>query len=114
MLEDREFYRVGGVAPIKVDVRVVTATNRTLKDEVMAGQVRADLYYRLNVLSIYLPPLRERRSDIPLLVRRFIHEFSKLHDRPFRGMEPAALQMLVDSPTSPASKPGKNPSSRMT
>jgi len=98
VLEDREFYRVGGVAPIKVDVRVVTATNRTLKDEVMAGQVRADLYYRLNVLSIYLPPLRERRSDIPLLVRRFIHEFSKLHDRPFRGIEPAALQILVDSP----------------
>jgi len=60
--------------------------------------VRSDLYYRLNVLSIYLPPLRERRSDIPLLVRRFIHEFSRLHDRPFRGIEPAALQILVDAP----------------
>jgi DNA-binding NtrC family response regulator len=98
VLEEREFYRVGGVAPIKVDVRVVAATNRPLKEAVDTGDVRSDLYYRLNVLSIYLPPLRERRSDIPLLVRRFIHEFSTLHDRPFRGIEPAALQILVDAP----------------
>ncbi len=98
VLEEREFYRVGGTAPIKVDVRVVAATNRPLKDAVMAGEVRSDLYYRLNVLSVYLPPLRERRTDIPLLVRRFIHEFSRLHDRPFRGIEPAALQILVDAP----------------
>ena len=98
VLEEREFYRVGGAAPIKVDVRVVAATNRALKDTVLTGEVRSDLYYRLNVLSIYLPPLRERRSDIPLLVRRFVHEFSKLHDRPFRGIEPAALQILVDAP----------------
>ena len=98
VLEEREFYRVGGAAPIKVDVRVVAATNRPLKEAVETADVRSDLYYRLNVLSIYLPPLRERRSDIPLLVRRFIHEFSKLHDRPFRGIEPAALQILVDAP----------------
>ena len=98
VLEEREFFRVGGAAPIKVDVRVVAATNRALKDAVLTGEVRSDLYYRLNVLSIYLPPLRERRSDIPLLVRRFVHEFSKLHDRPFRGIEPAALQILVDAP----------------
>lgn len=98
VLEEREFYRVGGVAPIKVDVRVVAATNRPLKEAVETADVRSDLYYRLNVLSIYLPPLRERRSDIPLLVRRFIHEFSRLHDRPFRGIEPAALQILVDAP----------------
>jgi DNA-binding NtrC family response regulator len=98
VLEEREFYRVGGAAPIKVDVRVLAATNRPLKAAVAAGFVRSDLYYRLNVLSIYLPPLRERRSDIPLLVRRFIHEFSRLHDRPFRGIEPAALQILVDAP----------------
>jgi DNA-binding NtrC family response regulator len=98
VLEEREFYRVGGVAPIKVDVRVVAATNRPLKQAVETADVRSDLYYRLNVLSIYLPPLRERRSDIPLLVRRFIHEFSRLHDRPFRGIEPGALQILVDAP----------------
>ena len=98
VLEEREFFRVGGGAPIKLDVRVVAATNRPLRDAVMSGELRSDLYYRLNVLSIYLPPLRERRSDIPLLVRRFIHEFSALHDRPFRGIEPAALQILVDAP----------------
>jgi DNA-binding NtrC family response regulator len=98
VIEEREFFRVGGAAPIKVDVRVVAATNRALKDAVLTGEVRSDLYYRLNVLAIYLPPLRERRSDIPLLVRRFVHEFSKLHDRPFRGIEPAALQILVDAP----------------
>ena len=86
VLEEREFFRVGGAAPIRVDVRVVTATNRSLKALVDAGEFRQDLYYRLNVLSIYLPPLRERRSDIPLLVRRFIHEFSRQHDRPFRGI----------------------------
>ena len=98
VLEEREFYRVGGATPIKVDVRVLAATNRPLREAMATGDIRSDLYYRLNVLSIYLPPLRERRSDIPLLVRRFIHEFSKRHDRPFRGIEPAALQILVDSP----------------
>ena len=98
VLEEREFYRVGGVAPIRVDVRVVTATNRALKELVEAGEYRQDLFYRLNVLSIYLPPLRERRSDIPLLVRRFIREFSTLHDRPFRGIGPEAMQILVDAP----------------
>jgi DNA-binding NtrC family response regulator len=98
VLEEREFYRVGGATPIRVDVRVLAATNRPLKEGVATGLIRADLFYRLNVLSIYLPPLRERRSDIPLLVRRFIHEFSKQHDRPFRGIEPAALQILVDAP----------------
>lgn len=98
VLEEREFYRVGGVAPIRVDVRVVTATNRGLKALVDAGAYRQDLFYRLNVLAIYLPPLRERRSDIPLLVRRFIHEFSTLHDRPFRGIGPEAMQILVDAP----------------
>ncbi|MEK7668588.1 MAG: sigma-54 dependent transcriptional regulator [Gemmatimonadota bacterium] len=98
VLEEREFYRVGGAAPIRVDVRVVTATNRSLKTLTEAGEFRQDLFYRLNVLSIYLPPRRERRSDIPILVRRFIHEFSRLHDRPFRGIGPEALQILVDAP----------------
>jgi len=98
VLEERAFYRVGGTAPIKVDVRVVAATNRGLKEMVEAGLFRDDLFYRLNVLGIYLPPLRERRSDIPTLVRRFIREFSRLHERPFRGMAPDAMQILVDAP----------------
>ena len=86
VLEEREFYRVGGAAPIRVDVRVVTATNRSLKALLDAGEFRQDLYYRLNVLSIFLPPLRERRSDVPILVRRFLErmeipERMRPHDR---------------------------------
>ena len=98
MLENRTFFRVGGVQPIKVDVRVIAATNRNLREQVALGEFRDDLYYRLNVLNIYLPPLRERREDIPLLVRRFIREFSKAHDRPFRGITAEAMQLLVEAP----------------
>jgi DNA-binding NtrC family response regulator len=98
VLESRTFFRVGGVQPIKVDVKVVAATNRPLRDGVALGEFRDDLYYRLNVLSIYLAPLRERPEDIPLLVRRFIREFGKAHDRTFRGITPEAMQRLVNAP----------------
>src|SRR5687768_3676415 len=98
VLESRTFFRVGGTQPIKVDVRVVAATNRALRDAVNLGEFRDDLYYRLNVLNIYLPPLRERRGDIPLLVRRFIREFSKAHDRQFRGITADAMERLVNAP----------------
>ena len=97
VLEDKTFFRVGGTQPIQVDVRVIAATNKSLKDRVALGTFRDDLFYRLNVLSIYLPPLRERRSDIPLLVRTFIAEFSKMHDRSFKGITPEAQQILVDA-----------------
>jgi DNA-binding NtrC family response regulator len=96
VLEEREFMRVGGTQPIKVDVRVIAATNQPLRESVEEGRFRADLFYRLSVLRIYLPPLRERREDIPMLVRRFIQEFSKQHDRPFHGISADAMQMLVD------------------
>ena len=98
VLENRTFFRVGGTQPIKVDVRVVAATNLNLRDAVHLGNFRDDLYYRLSVLNIYLPPLRERREDIPLLVRRFIREFAKAHDRPFRGITAEALERLVGAP----------------
>lgn len=98
VLEARTFFRVGGVQPIKVDVRVIAATNRPLRESVSLGEFREDLYYRLSVLNIYLPPLRERRDDIPLLVRRFIRELSKQHDRPFRGITADAMQRLVTAP----------------
>jgi DNA-binding NtrC family response regulator len=98
VLESRTFFRVGGTQPIKVDVRVVAATNRALREAVSLGEFRDDLYYRLNVLNIYLPPLRERRGDIPLLVRRFIREFSKTHDRQFKGITADAMQRLVSAP----------------
>ncbi len=97
VLEDREFFRVGGTQAIKVDVRVTAATNKSLREAVTLGQFRDDLYYRFNVLYIYLPPLRERRGDIPLLVRRFIAEIATAHDRAFRGITPEALQILVDA-----------------
>ena len=95
VLESRNFFRVGGTQPIKVNVRVIAATNRALREAVALGEFRDDLYYRLNVLNIYLPPLRERRGDIPLLVRRFIKEFARTHDRQFRGIAPEAMQRLV-------------------
>lgn len=98
VLEERKLTRVGGTAMIPIDVRVVAATNRPLRESVEEGAFRPDLYYRLNVLSIYLPPLRERREDIPLLVRRFIREFSSQHDRPFRGISAEAMEMLMSYP----------------
>jgi DNA-binding NtrC family response regulator len=97
VLESRNFFRVGGTQPIKVNVRVIAATNRALREAVALGEFRDDLYYRLNVLNIYLPPLRERRGDIPLLVRRFIKEFARTHDRQFRGIAPEAMQRLVSA-----------------
>lgn len=98
VLETRSFFRLGGTQPIKVDVRVVAATNRSLKDQVALGEFRDDLFYRLNVLSIYLPPLRERAEDIPLLVKRFVREFAAQHDRPFPGITVEAMQRLVAAP----------------
>jgi transcriptional regulator with PAS, ATPase and Fis domain len=98
VLESRTFFRVGGTQPIRVDVRVVTATHRALRDLVSLREFRDDLYYRLNVLNIYLPPLRERRGDIPLLVRRFTREFARQHDRTFRGIAPEAMELLVNAP----------------
>ncbi len=98
VLEEREVTRVGGGQAIPVDVRVVAATNRPLREHVEEGGFRADLYYRLNVLRIYLPPLRERKDDVPLLVRRFVAEFSRLHDRPFHGISADALGLLVEYP----------------
>ena len=97
VLENQSFFRVGGTQAIRVNVRVIAATNRSLKEEVALGQFRDDLYYRLNVLSIYLPPLRERRTDIPLLIKRFVRELSERHGRPFPGLAPDALEILVNA-----------------
>ncbi len=97
VLENRSFFRVGGTAPIRVDVRVIAATNRPLKETVAAGEFRDDLFFRLNVLRIYLPPLRERKADIPTLVTRFIRELAEQHGRSFRGITPEALELLVNA-----------------
>lgn len=98
VLESRAFFRVGGSEPIRVNVRVVAATNRSLKERVALSEFREDLFYRLNVLTIYLPPLRDRRSDIPLLVHRFIGELTSGTGASFRGITPAAMQRLVEAP----------------
>jgi DNA-binding NtrC family response regulator len=97
-LEEREFMRLGGVTPIRVDVRVIAATNRPLREHVEEGSFRADLFYRLNVLSINLPPLRERPLDVPYIARKFIAELSAQHDRKFHGISAEAMQLLVDYP----------------
>ena len=94
VLEQREFLRVGGEESIKVDVRIITATNQDLRQLVALREFRRDLYYRINVLSIHLPSLRERREDIPLLVGEFVREASLRNERPFPGITPAAMEIL--------------------
>jgi Nif-specific regulatory protein len=81
VLQEREFERVGGTKPVKVDVRLICATNRDLEKMVQRGEYRADLYYRINVVSIFLPPLRDRRADIPPLVAHFVTRFNKENGR---------------------------------
>jgi DNA-binding NtrC family response regulator len=97
VLETRSFFRVGGTQAIHIDARVIAATNQSLKELTALGAFREDLYFRLNVLNIYLPPLRERKSDIPILVRQFVTELSETHGRSFRGITPEAVQILVDA-----------------
>ena len=94
VLEDRRVTRVGESEPRSVDVRLVAATNSNLQEEVAAGRFREDLYYRLNVLALELPPLRERPADVALLAARFLTQFTELHGREVQGLEPAALTAL--------------------
>ena len=96
VLQEHEFERVGDTQTIRVDTRVIAASNRDLPEEVEAGRFREDLYYRLNVVTIYLPPLRERREDIPELVAHFIRIYNQENDRHVPRIEPAAMQALVD------------------
>ena len=93
-LQEQEFERVGGVKTIEVDVRLVAATNRDLSEAIEEGTFREDLYYRLNVVRVHLPPLRERIEDIPLLVDHFVQKFNKRLAKSVRGFERAALERL--------------------
>lgn len=86
VLQERKFERVGGEQTIEVDVRIVAATNRNLEEEVKAGRFREDLYYRLNVVHIQVPPLRERKDDIPLLMSSFLDKFNKENDKHIKGL----------------------------
>lgn len=95
-LEEREFNRVGGSKTIKVDVRLITATNKDLPQLVKKGQFREDLYYRINVVPILLPPLRERREDIPLLIDHFIKKFAEENKKDVKGVSKESLELLVN------------------
>ncbi len=97
-LQEKEVKRVGGTETIPVDVRVVAATNRDLEAMMTAGQFREDLFYRLNVIPIALPPLRERSADIPALVARFLEKANASHATAVSGVTPEALELLVRSP----------------
>ncbi len=97
-LQEKEVKRVGGTESIPVDVRVVSATNRDLEAMMKAGQFREDLFYRLNVIPVILPPLRERPSDVPALVASFLEKANAAHGTAVASIEPAALDLLVRSP----------------
>ncbi|MEX1232797.1 MAG: sigma-54 dependent transcriptional regulator, partial [Planctomycetaceae bacterium] len=94
VLEGHPFERVGGSTPIKVDVRVVAATNRDLEQAVEEGKFRKDLYFRLHVVEIAVPPLREHKTDIPRLVRYFVERFAKKSGQVIRGISDKAMEML--------------------
>jgi len=95
VLQEREITRVGGEEVVPVDVRVIAATNRDLSGCILEGRFREDLYYRLNVVSLQLPPLRTRREDIPLLVEHFLRRFSEKNRKPIRGVTPQAMDRLI-------------------
>jgi Nif-specific regulatory protein len=94
VLQEKEFTRVGGVEPVRINVRFVAATNRDLEQEMKNGNFRQDLYYRLNVFPICLPPLRERRADIPLLVEHFLSKFSKENVKTIQRLSPLVVDLL--------------------
>ena len=98
VLQQREFERVGGVRTIKVDVRIIAATNIDLEHAVHEGKFREDLYYRLNVIPVVIPPLRERADDIPLLMDHFLSHFNKTKKRDIKGFSPAAMDILISYP----------------
>lgn len=98
VLQTRTFEPVGSSRTLEVDVRIIAATNRDLEEGVRAKQFREDLYYRLNVIPFVVPPLRDRREDIPVLSRYFIQEFSSLHGRKTRELGPEAMQVLLAYP----------------
>ena len=96
VLQEREFMRLGGIETIKVDARIIAATNVDLKTLVDQGRFRADLYYRLNVIAVQLPPLRERKEDIPLLVGHFVRRFCDENGKPHCQVGPEVLKLLVE------------------
>jgi two-component system response regulator HydG len=95
VIQEREVQRVGGDKPVPVDVRIIAATNRDVQQEIAAGTFREDLYYRLNVVSLALPPLRDRSDDSPLLAQHFLERFAKKNNNTVRGFTPGAMDRLI-------------------
>jgi len=93
-LQEKQFQRVGGNRILSVDVRVIAASNKSLEEEIAKGRFRKDLYYRLNVIPIHVPPLRERLEDVPLLVETFLAESARKNRSPKKGIRPEALELL--------------------
>jgi transcriptional regulator with PAS, ATPase and Fis domain len=95
VLQEREFERIGGNSTVKVDVRIISATSSNLEQMVKDGTFREDLYYRLNVIPVSLPPLRERREDIPLLVQKFVEQFCETHKLELKTVSPQVMKSLM-------------------
>jgi Nif-specific regulatory protein len=95
VLQEREFERLGGTETIKTNIRLITATNKNLEELITTGEFREDLYYRLNVFTIYLPPLRERRPDILLLAEHFLEKYEREHGKHIRRISTPAIDMLM-------------------
>ena len=98
VLQEREIDRVGGISPISVDVRVIATTNMDIKKQIKDGKFREDLFYRLNVIPFHLPPLRERKDDIPLLANYFIEKYNRIDKRTVKGLTEEATQVLMSMP----------------
>ena len=98
VIQEREFSRLGGTTTLKADVRLLAATHRDLEQNLAKGTFREDLYYRLNVFPIYLPPLRERMADIPLLAEHFLSKYSREHQKPVNRLSAPALELLMQYP----------------
>ncbi|WP_459889515.1 sigma-54-dependent transcriptional regulator [Desulfothermus okinawensis] len=98
VIQEREIQRVGSDVTIKVDVRIIAATNRDLEEEVKKGRFREDLFYRLNVVTLKIPPLRERREDIPLLAQHFLEKYAAKYKKNIKGFSPIAMDMFLKYP----------------
>ncbi|HWR39679.1 MAG TPA: sigma 54-interacting transcriptional regulator, partial [Patescibacteria group bacterium] len=98
VLQEKVYYRIGGKTPLKIDVRIIAATHSDLEKMILANQFREDLYYRLNVVSLFLPSLRERREDIPELVYRGLQRYGQLHVQPIEKVEPSLMALFLEHP----------------
>lgn len=96
VIQEGEFDRVGGTVTVKTDVRIIATTNKNLLEEIKNGKFREDLYYRLNVIPIFVKPLRQRKEDIPILINYFVNKFNAKNGKSIRGLSPDALRLLVD------------------